>query len=54
MNCNPDEPYILGEDTLLNGRESTFSTIAQSETIIMYANMQAFLKVVIDVGANPI
>ena len=37
--CEPHEPYTLGEDTLLNGRESTFSAITQTESIILYVNM---------------
>jgi hypothetical protein len=50
MTCNPLEPYILGEDTLLNGRASTFSVVTHTETIVLYANTNAFLKVILDVG----
>jgi hypothetical protein len=28
LNCEPEEPYIVGDDTILNGRASTFTIVA--------------------------
>jgi hypothetical protein len=52
VHCNHKEPEILGEDTLFNGRTSTFSVVTHSETVILYASMQAFLKIIIDAGPD--
>jgi len=54
MNITPSDPFLLSDDTLLNGRESTFSVITQSPTIVMQASMQQFMKAALEVGPRAI